>query len=295
MFTLIELLVVIAILASLLLPALQEAKQEALKVECMGRLKQIAVAYYIYKDDHEGWVWVFNSGMRPQASYGLTTSPAKGPPIDQGTLDLFDASIRYCPALEPYSYEDTEPKILPRHIYNGANYFQWGYYNAMMDQEVVARVFEAGNRVQVYKSVWTGNRYDYCRPFREDNWSGNSATRTGYSAKYTGGTYFQTYDTIPITSDLLSTSVISHKRSKPKVDDVSIPFYSTFPGSSICRGTNSLWADGHVEWHRYRNVVSYSDTIAARFYSEGYGTNNHMQQILQRSGVNTPKKSDSNT
>ena len=56
-FTLVEMLVVISIigiLAALLLPALDQAKGRAKRMECVGDLKQIGIGYHLFANDHGG-------------------------------------------------------------------------------------------------------------------------------------------------------------------------------------------------------------------------------------------------
>lgn len=58
-FTLIELLIVvaiIAILASLLLPALKNAKDQAKSSACINNLRQMATAFILYRGDNDEWI-----------------------------------------------------------------------------------------------------------------------------------------------------------------------------------------------------------------------------------------------
>ena len=100
-FTLIELLVVIAIiaiLASILLPALNQARMRARDTSCLSRIKQVGTAYDMYGGD--------NRGMMP---YVLAEAGTGGKSFVTSTDNTIKLLSRY---LDGGTYDASTPKTM---------------------------------------------------------------------------------------------------------------------------------------------------------------------------------------
>ena len=102
-FTLIELLVVIAIIAiliSLLLPAVQQAREAARRIQCKNNLKQIGLALHNYLDTHSAFPPAFVSDV------STTNTPGGEWSIHARIMPYLEQSNLYQQADLSRSYED---------------------------------------------------------------------------------------------------------------------------------------------------------------------------------------------
>lgn len=221
-FTLIELLVVItiiAILASMLLPALNQARSRASSSQCLSNHKQIGSALHMYVADYDNWLptatrdggmvgyWKFQ--LAPYTGQAMTTwDEVKTDKKGFGQESIFGCRSWAGVPSEKSGWQTSEPGI-----YSGIGWNRWLCYNPLLPPGSGS---DRAKKLSYFKRLQT-----------ETALVGDVPDGTLHVS-----TYQDNYTTIAY-GDASTLARIANRHSN---------------------GANYLWVDGHASWKSYMEM-----------------------------------------
>lgn len=239
-FTLLELLVVISIIAvliAMLLPTLSKARSTAEQITCASVMRQAGVGWNIYLYDFKDWLpimsgaaGVYNHTYKTYSGAGgAALVPAPNSGVDENSpyfKDVLPPKLRNCPTYDPTTV------LGPAWV----SPFAWGY----------AFPFQANGYAAVKMMSDRVNNADdptfvkVVPGLARAKWSATS---------WTSDNYDPTNDIYPLLSDFMQSGPFNLTVS-PHADGKAF-LYPDTTNIIRSRGANSLWKDGHVEWHEW--------------------------------------------